>query len=123
VAARLENASADSFLQNQQRRCARTQYYPVSGEDNIGRLENSFMNNRQRTLTFVALGLFVLSTLVAPWDLTGSPNHTNITSYAPLFAPPDFGVWPKRELASGILWSWLALSIVYTGLFFALRER
>jgi hypothetical protein len=81
------------------------------------------MNKSQRTLTFVAIGLFVLSTLVAPWDLTGSPSHSNVTSYAPLFAPPDLGPWSKRELVSSIFWSWLALGIVYTGLFFAFRER
>ena len=80
------------------------------------------MNNSQRTLTFVILAAFTLTVLFAPWDLTGSPDHSNTASYAPLFAPPDFGPWAKRELNNGIFWTWLALGIIYTGLFIAFRE-
>ena len=79
------------------------------------------MNNKQKTLTLVAVAAFALTALFAPWDLTGSPNHTNVLRYAPLFAPPSLDVWSKRELASGIFWSWLALAIIYVGLLLALR--
>jgi len=59
------------------------------------------MNNNQRILTFLAVAAFALTTLFAPWDLTGSPDHINVLRYAPLFAPPELRPWPKRELASG----------------------
>ena len=75
------------------------------------------MNNNQRILTFLAVAAFALTTLFAPRDLTGSPDHINVLRYAPLFAPPELGPWPKRELASGIFWSWLAIGIIYSALF------
>jgi hypothetical protein len=80
------------------------------------------MNNKQKTLTLLAVAAFAVTALFAPWDLTGSPDHTNVLRYAPLFAPPSLDVWAKRELASGIVWSWLALAVIYAGLFVALRE-
>jgi hypothetical protein len=80
------------------------------------------MNKKQKTLTLLAVAAFALTALFAPWDLTGSPNHTNVLRYAPLFAPPSLDVWSKRELASGIFWSWLALAVIYIGLFVALRQ-
>lgn len=80
------------------------------------------MNKNQRTLTYAALFAFVLISLFAPWDLTGNPAFTNVTRYAPLFLPPELGPWAKRELASGFLWSCFAIGVIYSGLFFALRQ-
>lgn len=74
------------------------------------------MNNKQKTLTLLAVGAFALTALFAPWDLTGSPNHMNILVHAPLFAPPSMDAWSKRELASGIFWSWLAIGVIYSAL-------
>ena len=80
------------------------------------------MNNKQKTLTLMAVAAFALTALFAPWDLTGSPNHMNILVHAPLFAPPSLNVWSKRELASGIFWSWLAIGIIYSALFVVLSQ-
>ena len=80
------------------------------------------MNNKQKTLTLVAVAAFALTALFAPWDLTDSPNHTNVLVHAPLFAPPSLDVWSKRELASGIFWSWLAIGVIYSALFVALSQ-
>jgi hypothetical protein len=80
------------------------------------------MNNKQKTLTMVAVAAFALTALFAPWDLTGSPSHMNILVHAPLFAPPALNAWSKRELASGIFWSWLAIGIIYSALFVVLSQ-
>ena len=76
------------------------------------------MNTKQNRLTYVAVVAIALTSLFAAWDLTGSPNHTNITRFAPIFAPPDLGPWGKRELASSVPFSWLAIGAIY-GLLFA----
>jgi len=75
------------------------------------------MNNNRRKLTIVTLIVFVITVLFAHWDLTGSPDHYNVTKCSPVFAPPDLSPWGKRELASSNFWTWLALGIVYAGLF------
>lgn len=80
------------------------------------------MNSQQKELTYYALAAFALTLLCAAWDLTGSSNHTNVTKYAPIFAPPDLGPWAKRELASSVFWSWFGLAVIYAGLFFAFRQ-
>ncbi|MBN9694146.1 MAG: hypothetical protein J0M24_28230 [Verrucomicrobia bacterium] len=80
------------------------------------------MNTKQKTLTYIAVAAIALTSLFAAWDLTGSPNHTNVTRYAPIFAPPDLGPWAKRELASSVFWSWLAIGAMYSLMFVALRE-
>jgi len=80
------------------------------------------MNNKQKTLTLVAVAAFSLTALFAPWDLTGSPNHMNVLVHAPLFAPPSLDAWSKRELASGIFWSWLAIGVIYSALLVTLNQ-
>jgi len=81
------------------------------------------MNKRQKILTIVAAAAFTLTTLFAPWDLTGGPaNNSNALCYAPLFAPPALNVWSKRKLADGVFWSWLALAVVYAALYAALKD-
>jgi hypothetical protein len=80
------------------------------------------MNTKQRILTYIAVVAIGLTSLFAAWDLTGSPNHYNVTRYAPIFAPPDLGPWAKRELASSVFWSWLVIGGMYSLMFIALRE-
>jgi len=80
------------------------------------------MNTRQKELTYYAVAALILTLLCAAWDLSGSPNHYNVTKYAPIFAPPDLGPWAKRELASSVFWSWFGIAIIYSGLWFAFRN-
>ena len=80
------------------------------------------MNTKQKTLTYIAVAVIGLTSLFAAWDLTGSPNHTNVTRYAPIFAPPDLGPWAKRELASSVFWSWLVIGGMYSLMFVALKD-
>jgi hypothetical protein len=80
------------------------------------------MNTKQKILTYIAVAAIALTSLFAAWDLTGSPNHLNVTMYAPIFAPPDRGPWAKRELASSVFWSWLVIGGMYSLMLVALRE-
>ena len=80
------------------------------------------MNNKRKTLTIAALAVFALTMLVAPWDLTGGLNYNNVTHFSPIFFPPDFGPYAKRELATSLFWSWLAIGVVYAGLFIVFGE-
>jgi len=80
------------------------------------------MNTRQKELTYYAIAAFICTLLCAAWDLTGSPNHYNVTKYAPIFSPPDLGPYPKRELASSVFWSWFGIAVIYSGLFVAFRS-
>jgi hypothetical protein len=80
------------------------------------------MNSKRKKLTIATLVIFAITVLFAHWDLTGSPDHTNWTTCSPIFAPPDLGPWGKRELASSNFWTWLAIGVVYAGLFAILGE-
>ncbi len=80
------------------------------------------MNTKQKTLTYIAVAAIALTSLFAAWDLTGSPNHTNVTRYAPIFAPPELSWWAKRELASSVFWTWLVIGGMYALMFVACRE-
>ncbi len=80
------------------------------------------MNNKQKLLTYFAVAAIGLTILFTPWDLTGSPDHYNVTKFSPLFVPPDSGPWAKRELATSAFWSWLAIGAMYSLLFVAFRE-
>lgn len=86
------------------------------------RTRHLFMNTKQKILTYIAVVAIALTSLFAAWDLTGSPNHTNVTRYAPIFAPPDLSWWAKRELASSVLWTWLVIAVMYALMFVAFRE-
>ena len=79
------------------------------------------MNTKQKTLTYIAVAAIGLTSLFAAWDLTGSPNHTNVTRYAPIFAPPDLGPWTKRELVSSVFWSWFVIGGMYSLMFVTFR--
>ena len=81
------------------------------------------MNNKRKKLTVAALVVvFAITVLFAHWDLTDSPDHSNLTTCSPVFAPPDLGPWGKRELASSNVWTWLAIGVIYTGMFALLGE-
>ena len=80
------------------------------------------MNSNQKALTYLAVAALALTALFAPWDLTGSTNHQNVTRFAPLFFPPDLGPWAKRELAASILWLWSVMGVCYLALLTAFRD-
>jgi hypothetical protein len=80
------------------------------------------MNTKQTTLTYFAVTAIALSALFAPWDLTGAPDHFNVTRFSPLFYPPDLSYWAKRELASSIFWLWAVIIVLYSALFAAFRS-
>ncbi|GEM_PF-7055567 len=80
------------------------------------------MNTKQKTLTYLAVAAIALSALFAPWDLTGSTNHTNVTYFAPMFYPPALETWAKRELATSIFWLWAVIGVIYGALFAAFRS-
>ena len=86
------------------------------------RTHHQFMNTKQKTLTYIAVAAIGLTSLFAAWDLTGRPNHTNVTRYAPIIAPPNLDVWAKRELASSVFWSWLVIGGMYSLMLVALRD-
>ncbi len=79
------------------------------------------MNTKQKILTYIAIAAIALTSLFAAWDLTGSPNHFNVTKYAPIFAPPNLGPYEKRELASSVVWTWLVIGGIYSLMFATLR--
>jgi hypothetical protein len=80
------------------------------------------MNSNRRKLTIAALVVFAVTLMFVPWDLTGSPNHYNTTSFAPIFFPPGLETYSKREIASSVYFSWIAIGIIYAGLFALLGE-
>ncbi len=80
------------------------------------------MNTKQKILTYIVVAAIALTSLFAAWDLSGGPNHFNVTKYTPIFAPPDLGPWAKRELASSVLWTWLVIGGIYSLMFVALRD-
>ena len=80
------------------------------------------MNRRQKLILIAATAAIALSTLLVPWDLSGSDSHFNKTSYRPLFFPPELGVWSERRLASSVPWTWGVITLCGTLLFFAARD-
>ena len=80
------------------------------------------MNANRKKLTVATLIVFAVVILFAHWDLTGSTDHYNVTKCAPIFAPPDLEPWQHRELATSNFWTWLAIGIIYAGLFALLGE-
>jgi len=81
------------------------------------------MNPQRKKLTIAALVVFAVTVLFAHWDLTGSPDHFDSTVCAPIFAPPNLGPWHHRELAASNFWTWLAMGVIYAGLFAILAGR
>jgi hypothetical protein len=81
------------------------------------------MNRKQQLILIAAAAAIILSTLVVPWDLSGADSHTNKTTYRPLFFPPELGVWSERRLSSSVPWTWAAITVCGTFLFFAVRDQ
>jgi len=94
----------------------------LSNHKLAGCTRHEFMNPKQKALTYIAVAAIALTSLFAAWDLTGSPNHTSVTRYAPIFAPPDLSWWAKRELASSVVWTWVVIGVMYSLMFVAFRE-
>ena len=80
------------------------------------------MNRKQKIILIAAAAAIALSTLVVPWDLTGSDRHTNRTAYRPLLFPPEMGAWTERRLSSSVPWTWTAITLCGTLLFLAARD-
>lgn len=79
------------------------------------------MNSNRKKLTIAALVVFAISVLFARWDLMDRLDHSPPIC-SPIFAPPDARMWGKRELASSNFWTWLAIGVVYAGLFAVLGD-
>jgi len=82
------------------------------------------MNKIQKILTGIALVVFLLSLLNAPWGMTTAPNpyvpvtHYNVT--APLWSEPaGDATLQVGELAA---W-WFGLAVIYAGLFLILKRK
>lgn len=80
------------------------------------------MNRKQKLILIAAAAAIALSSLVAPWDLTGATSNTNKTAYRPILFPPELGVWSERRLSSSVPWSWATITLCGTLLFFAARD-
>lgn len=80
------------------------------------------MNKRQRGLTVVCLVLFWVSCLCVPWELTEGANHFPTIVHAPIFAPPTYGSWAKRQPHQSLAYEWGILVLTYAGLFALLQK-
>ena len=78
------------------------------------------MNKNQRILTVVCLVLFWISCLLAPWELTEGSNHFPTIVHAPIFSPPTYGSWAKRQPHPTLFYEWGILVISYAGVFLLL---
>jgi hypothetical protein len=91
------------------------------------------MNSKQKVLGFIAIGVFLISVVGAPWrvDYTSRLTHHVVSSYLvyyPVFNPPE----PDQKIdyiqVSTLLWqpllfAWIAIAVVYAGLFFLVRSK
>ncbi len=82
---------------------------------------HQFMNAKRKYLTITALMVFAITVLFARWDLS-SPVGDDGTARAPTFAPPELRYWHHRELATSNYATWLAIGVIYAGLFALLGE-
>jgi hypothetical protein len=83
------------------------------------------MNTKQKILTGVAIVAFFLSVLCAPWEDIDSVEsfgqHARLTDYRPIWAVD--GLYNEHQLLWGPLaGTWVAIGIIYTGLFFLLKR-
>ncbi len=67
------------------------------------------MNKKQKIVTAIALALFGLSCLVAPWELTDGAGHRDTVKYATVFKAPSGGPWRKRHPSTKTAYIWGAL--------------
>ena len=86
------------------------------------------MNKKQRMLSFVALGIFALTVVFAPWNVVTKDGNGHVydtwTRYQPVFLVPKVGGWgiTGATLAwQPLLCTWLALGIAHGSLIFLLR--
>jgi hypothetical protein len=100
------------------------------------------MNRKQKIVTVIALGLFLVSVLFAPWrvlkttDSSRSYYRADLTStykeyyqsiieqtrYQPVFIVPRADEQP-RLLWQPLLCTWLAIGVGYGGLFLLLKTK
>ncbi len=80
------------------------------------------MTKNQRRLTFVCLGLFWVSCLFVPWELTEGSNHSSTIKHAPIFSPPTYGSWNRRQPHPTLFYEWGILGVSYAGLFFLMQK-
>lgn len=105
------------------------------GQEAKLRATQATLNKQQRIVSWVALGVFALSLLYAPWEMTlTTPAHSfgSITTAAkiysrsvnaPLWNPPsDFS--SRVSLRTGVLLlEWAALGVCYAAILFLLGDR
>lgn len=80
------------------------------------------MNPKQRILAIIALVLFALTCLSAPFELSGASNESNKIVRRPIFLPPKLGIYNKRAVESSLAYTWIALAVLYGGIHVLLRE-
>jgi hypothetical protein len=71
------------------------------------------MNKNQKMVTWIALVLFWVSCLFAPWELTQGLNHMDTIKYAPVFKAPAGGSWQRRRPSVNVVYSWTMLLASY----------
>ena len=93
------------------------------------------MNRKQKVLTFIAIGVFFLSVVAAPWRVdykSRSSGHIMYSQivYDPVFSAPALRPSQQTDYAevSTLLWqpllfTWIAIAIAYAGLFFLVRSK
>jgi hypothetical protein len=73
-------------------------------------------------LTIVCLALLWLSCLFVPWELTEGAGHFPTIAHAPIFSPPAYGSWTRRQPSSALFYTWGVLAVSYAGLYALTRE-
>lgn len=81
------------------------------------------MNKKQKIVVGIALSVFALTLLAAPWTVTPPPNRfSSIVSYtttSPVWDGPTNG----RLNVATLLIEWAAIAIIAGGLFAMLRQK
>src|SRR5262245_19875056 len=90
------------------------------------------MNRNQKILGFIAIGLFFISVLAAPWrvDFLHENSKRLAASYViynPLFSAPvqrqEHFITVVTLLWQPLVFTWLAIAIAYAGLFFSCAQN
>ena len=71
------------------------------------------MNRKQKVVTLIALILFWVSCLFAPWELTDGLSHRDVIKYSPVFKAPSGGSWQKRRPSVKVAYTWGVLLVSY----------
>jgi hypothetical protein len=87
------------------------------------------MNRRQKILTALALLVFMVTVVFAPWQVTAYEKNPpgwlipdspyKVVERAPIWSPPANG----HLLVASLLGTWAAIGIGYAGMFFLLKTR